>query len=69
MMVRHNTPVPQEASDEPCHGRFLQEIAKAHAALVEQIMCDPEMPAAEEAQIMIHLGKLEYVARCGRHLN
>jgi hypothetical protein len=69
MMVRRNTPIAQDAPDEPRHGHFLREIAKAHAALVTKTLCVPEMSESEEAQIMLEIGRLEYVARCGRHLH
>jgi hypothetical protein len=69
MMVRRNTPIAQDAPDEPCHGRFLHAIADAHAALTTRILCDPEMSAAEEARIMLDIGHLEYAAQCGRYLH
>lgn len=69
MMVRHNTPIAQEAPDKTYHGRFLQNIADTRAALIMRIMCDTEMSEAEEARIMINIGRLEHVARCGRYLN
>jgi hypothetical protein len=69
MMVRHNTPIPQDAPDEPCHGRFLHTITDARSALITRIMCDPEMSAAEEARIMLDIGRLEYVAQFGRYLH
>jgi hypothetical protein len=69
MMVRRNTPIPQNAPDEPCHGPFLNAIADAHAALITRILCYPEMSEAEEARIMLDIGNLEYVALCGRYLH
>jgi hypothetical protein len=69
MMVRRNTPIAQDAPDEPCHGCFLHAIANAHAALTTRILCDPEMSAAEEARIMLDIGHLEYAAQCGRYLH
>jgi hypothetical protein len=69
MMVRHNTPIAQNAPDEPCHGRFLQTIADAHAALITRIMCHPEMSGAEEDRIMLDIGSLESVAQFGRYLH
>ena len=69
MMVRRNTPIAQDAPDEPCHGRFLHAIADARAALITRIMYDPEISAAEEARIMLDIGRLESVAQFGRHLH
>jgi hypothetical protein len=69
MMVRRNTPVAQYAPDEPSHGQFLHAIADAHAALVTRIQCDPEMSASEEARLMVDIGRIEYVAQCGRYLH
>jgi hypothetical protein len=69
MMVRRNTPIAQEAPDEPCHGRFLHAIADARAALITRIMCHPEMSATEESRIMLDLGHLEYAAQFGRYLH
>jgi hypothetical protein len=69
MMVRHNTPIAEDAPDEPCHGRFVHAIADAHAALITRITCYPEMSAAEEARIMLDIGRLEYFAQFGRYLH
>jgi hypothetical protein len=69
MMVRHNTPIAEDAPDEPCHGRFLHAITDAHAALTTRILCNPEMSAAEEARIMLDIGCLEYAAQFGRYLH
>ncbi|HET6307303.1 MAG TPA: hypothetical protein VFG12_08970 [Rhodopila sp.] len=69
MMVRRNTPIAQYAPDEPCHAQFLHAIANAHAALMARILCHPDMPAAEETRIMVDIGRIEYVAQCGRHLH
>jgi hypothetical protein len=69
MMVRRNTPIAQDAPDEPCHGHFLHAIANARSALITRIMCDPEMSAAEETRIMLDIGRLEYVEQFGRYLH
>jgi hypothetical protein len=69
MMVRRNTPIAQHAPEEPCHGQFLHTIANAQEALLTRMVCDVEMSAAEEAQIMVDLGRLEYVAKCSRYLH
>jgi hypothetical protein len=69
MMVRRNTPIAQDAPDEPCHGRFLQAIADAHAALMTRMMCHPEMSGDEEARIMVDIGRVECVAQFGRYLH
>jgi hypothetical protein len=69
MMVRLNTPIAQDAPDEPCHGRFLNAITDAHAALLARILCHPEMSAAEEAGIMLDIGHLEYAAQFGRYVH
>jgi hypothetical protein len=69
MMVRRNTPIAQDAPDEPCHRRFLHAIADAHAALTTRILCYPEMSAAEEARIMLDIGRLECAAQFGRYLH
>lgn len=69
MMVRRNTPIAQDAPDEPCHGRFLHAITNAHAALVSRVLCDTEMSEAEENRLMIDIGHLEYVVQCGRYLH
>ena len=69
MMVRRNTPIAQNAPDEPCHGPFLNAIANAHAALITRILCYPEMSATEESRIMLDLGHLEYAAQFGRYLH
>jgi hypothetical protein len=69
MMVRRNTPMAQDAPDEPCQGRFLHTIAYAHAALTTRILCHPEMSEAEEVQIMLDIGLLEYAAQCSRYLH
>ena len=69
MMVRHNTPIAEDAPDEPCHGRFLHAIAHAHAALSTRILCYPEMSAAEEDRIMLEIGRLEDAAQFGRYVH
>jgi hypothetical protein len=69
MSVRRNTPIAQDAPDEPCHAHFLQTIADAHAALITRIMCYPEMSGDEEARIMLDIGSLESVAQFGRYLH
>jgi hypothetical protein len=69
MTVRSNTPIVQDAPDEMCHGRFLRAVADAHTALTTRILCHPEMSAAEEARIMLDVGRLEYAAQFGRYVH
>jgi len=69
MMVHCNPTVAQDAPDELCQVHFLHKLTKAHATLVERILCDSEMSEAEEARIMLDIGRIEYLTQCCRHLH